>query len=116
MTMKISPAIAEVILWAYHGVRGCAAGSESGEAGMSERLKREQMQALTHGALASANILKTALYGWNPMAINLAQFVTLAKRMLSLMKLAAERDRLLRQRLDDGWKDLLAEADGLLPS
>ena len=49
------------------------------------------------------------------MAINLAQFVTLAKRMLSLMKLAAERDRLLRQRLDDGWKDLLAEADGLLP-
>ena len=30
------------------------------------------LQALTHGALASANILKTALYGWNPMAINLA--------------------------------------------
>ena len=73
------------------------------------------LQALTHGALASANILKTALYGWNPMAINLAQFVTLAKRMLSLMTLAAERDQLLRQRLDDGWKALLADADGLVP-
>lgn len=112
VTMKISPAIAEIILWTYHGIRAHADGSASSEAGIAERLKREQMQALTHGALASANILKTALYGWNPMAINLAQFVTLAKRMLSLMKLAAERDRLLRQRLDDGWKDLLAEADG----
>ena len=115
VTMKISPAIAELILWAYHGIRARADGSEPAEVGISERLKREQMQALTHGALASANILKTALYGWNPMAINLAQFVTLAKRMLSLMKLAAERDRLLRRRLDDGWKDLLADADGLLP-
>ena len=113
MTMKISPAIAEIILWAYHAIRACATDSESSEVGVSERLKREQMQTLTHGALASANILKTALYGWNPMAINLAQFVTLAKRILSLMKLAAERDRLLRLRLDDGWKALLADADGL---
>ncbi len=115
VTMKISPAIADVILCAYHGVRARADGSEPGEAGIPDGLKREQMQALTHGALASANILKTALYGWNPMAINLAQFVTLAKRMLSLMKLAAERDRLLGRRLDDGWKALLADAEGLVP-
>ena len=93
VTMKISPAIAEFILWAYHGIRACADGSESDEGGIPDRLKREQMHALTHGALVSANILKTALYGWNPMAINLAQCVTLAKRMLSLMKLAAEARR-----------------------
>ena len=110
ITMKISPAIAEVILWVYHGVRACAASSEPGEAGIPERLKREQMLALTHGLLASANILKTALYGWNPMAINLAQFQTLAKRMLSLVKLASERDRLVQQGLDDGWEALLADA------
>ena len=110
MTMKISPAIAEVILWAYHGVRACVAGPESREAGIPEKLKREQMLALTHGLLASANVLKTALYGWNPMAINLAQFQTLARRMLSLVKLAAERDRLVRQGLDDGWEALLADA------
>ena len=67
--------------------------------------------ALTHGLLASANILKTALYGWNPMAINLAQFQTLAKRMLSLVKLAAERDRLVWERLDEGWEALLADAE-----
>ena len=74
VTMKISPAIAEIILSAYHGVRAYAAGTAPGEAGIADRLKREQMLALTHGLLASANILKTALYGWNPMAINLAQF------------------------------------------
>ncbi len=123
MTTKISPAIAEIpFLGAYHGVRACAAGTEPGEAGIPDKLKREQMLALTHGLLASANILKTALYGWNPMAINLAQFQTLAKRMLSLAKLAAERDRLKREQirkanvLDDGWDQprpipaLLAEA------
>ena len=110
LTMKISPAIAEVILGAYHGVRACAASPEPGEAGIPERLKREQMLALTHGLLASANILKTALYGWNPMAINLAQFEALARRMLSLMKLASERDRLIRQGLHDGWEALLADA------
>lgn len=116
VTMKVSPAIAELILWSYHGIRAHAVGSDPGDVGIPDRLKREQMQALTHAALASANVLKTALYGWNPMAINLAQFVTLAKRMLSLMKLAAERDQLLRQRLDDGWKALLADAEGLVPS
>ena len=116
VTMSISPGIAEVILWAYHGVRACAGGPESREAGIPDRLKREQMRALTHGLLASANILKTALYGWNPTAINLAQFQVLAMRLLSLWKLASERDRLIRQRLEDGWESLLADAREGCPS
>ena len=109
MTTRISPAIAEVILSAYQGARVLATGLGPGETGISAKLKHEQMLALTHGLLASANVLKTALYGWNPMAINLAQFQTLAKRMLSLIRLSAERDRLVRQSLDDGWKALLAD-------
>ena len=113
MTTKISPAIAEITLRAYHGVRACVDGPQSGELGIPERLKQEQMLALTHGLLASANVLKTALYGWNPMAINIAQFQTLMKRMLSLVKLAAERDRLLREQLDDAWEDLHSEARSL---
>ena len=113
MTTAISPAIAEVILWAYHGVRACVASPAPGKAGIPDRLKQEQMLVLTHGLLASANILKTALYGWNPMAINLAQFQALAGRMLSLWKLASERDQLVRQQLDDGWEALLADARGL---
>ena len=111
MTMSISPAIAELILWGYHGIRSLHDRPRARNEGISERLRREQMFALTHGALASANILKTALYGWNPLAINLAQFVALARRLLSLMKLAAERDRMLRKRLDDEWKALLVGAE-----
>ena len=110
MTTRISPAIAEVILGTYHGVRACAADSDPGKAGIPDKLKREQMRVLTHALLGSANILKTALYGWNPMAINLAQYQTLANRMLSLVKLAAERDRAIQDALDDGWKALVAEA------
>ena len=110
LTMKISPAVAEVVVSAYHAVRACTTDTESRQVGIPERLKREQMLSLTHGLLVSANILKTAMYGWNPMAINLAQFEILARRMLSLMKLAAERDRLLGQELEEGWKALLADA------
>ena len=92
-----------------HAIFPRAANPETGEPGIPDKLKREQMLALTHGLLASANILETALYGWNPMAINLAQFQTLAKRMLSLVKLAAERDRLVQQRLDDSREALVAD-------
>ena len=109
MTASISPAIAEVILWTYHSVRAYEVNSEPKEAGIPEKLKRDQMQVLTHALLGSANIMKTALYGWNPMAINLAQFQTLAIRMLSLVKLAAERDRAIEDTLHDGWERLLAD-------
>ena len=109
MTTAISPAIAEAILWTYHGVRAYGDNSESGKTGISEKLKREQMLVLTHSLLGSANILKTALHGWNPMAINLAQFQTLALRMLSLVKLVAERDRMVQNLLHDGWERLLAD-------
>ncbi|MXZ17260.1 MAG: hypothetical protein F4069_09155 [Rhodothermaceae bacterium] len=109
MATAISPTIAEAILWSYHGVRANGDNSESGKTGIPEKLKREQMLVLTHSLLGSANILKTALHGWNPMAINLAQFQTLALRMLSLMKLVAERDRMVQDLLHDGWERLLAD-------
>ncbi len=111
MTAAISPAIAEIILCAYHGVRTLADGSD--RPGLPETLKRERMLALTHGLLAGANVLKTALYGWNPMAINLAQFHALAMRTFSLAKLVAERDRQVRRELEDGWERLVSEARAL---
>ena len=114
-TTAISPALAEVILWAYHGIRALASGAGPAEAGIAERLKRKQMLVLAHGLLASANILKTALSGWNPMAINFAQFQALAIRMFSLAKLASERDRIIRKRLDDGLRTLSADARGAFP-
>lgn len=111
----ISPAFAEVILWAYHGVRALSSGTGAGEAGIPEKLKRNQMLVLAHGLLASANILKTALSGWNPMAINFAQFQVFAIRMFSLAKLASERDRTIQQRLDDGLRTLHSDARGSFP-
>ena len=60
-TTKISPAVAEIILSAYHGVRACADGSEPGEPAVPERLKRAQMLALTHGLLASNRLLQAIL-------------------------------------------------------
>ena len=108
MTAKISPAIAEAILCTYHSIRACAVDSKPGKTEIPEKLKREQMLVLTHALLGSANILKTAMYGWNPMAINLAQFQALANRMLSLAKLVAERDQMVEDTLIKGLESLLA--------
>ena len=117
LTMTISPAVAEIILWAYHGVRASLADTHPGGSRIQVGLKREQMAALTHRLLASANILKTALYGWNPMAINLTQLQALAVRMFSLVKLAFERRRIVANRLDDGTEALHADASrSLSPS
>lgn len=46
------------------------------------------------------------------MAVNLAQYQTLAKRMLSLVKLAAERDQAIQGALDEGWEALHRDISG----
>ena len=109
-TMTISPAVAETIVRTYDAIRTPRDGRDVGKSDIRAKLKLSTMLALTHGLLASSNILKTALYGWNPTALNIAQFAALAKQMLSLVKLSAERDNLIQDRLANGWESLLAES------
>ena len=113
-TMTISPAVAETIVRAYDAVRTRRDGIDFGESDIRDKLKLSKMLVLTHGLLASSNILKTALYGWNPTAMNIAQFAALAKQMLSLVKLSADRDNLVQHQLATGWESLLAESTGVL--
>ena len=106
---------AETIVRTYGAVRTRRDDGDGGKSGKSDiraKLKLSTMLALTHGLLASSNILKTALYGWNPTALNVAQFAALAKQMLSLVKLSAERDNLIQDQLATGWESLLAESTG----
>lgn len=111
-TMTISPAVAETIVRTYDAIRTPRDDRDAGKSGIRAKLKLSTMLALTHGLLASSNILKTALYGWNPTALNIAQFTALAKQMLSLVKLSAERDNLVRDQLATGWESLLPESAG----
>ena len=108
-TMSMVPAAAELTIRTYHAVRTWQSGDELGVAGIRGQLKLAKMLTLTHALLASSNIVKTAFYNWNPTAFNLAQFVITAKQMVSLLKLAAERDELIQDQLADGWASLLAE-------
>ena len=111
-TMTIVPAVAELIIRSYHFVRTRGQAEELGKDGIRGRLKLSQMLALTHGLLASGNIVKTALYGWNPTALNFAQFLALGKQSISVLKLSAERDALVWQHLAEGWEALLTESLG----
>lgn len=109
-TMAIVPAVAEFTVRIYHIVRTTGQDEELGRNRIRGRLKLSQMLMLTHGLLASGNVVKTALYGWNPTALNMAQFLALGKQMISLVKLSSERNALIQEDLAKGWEELLAEA------
>ena len=104
-TMAIVPAVADLLIRIYHFLRTHEPAEGLGNRG---RLKLSQMLTLTHGLLASGNIVKTALYGWNPTALNMAQFLALGKQMISLVKLSGERNALIQEELAKGWEALLA--------
>lgn len=109
-TIAIVPAVAELVIRIYHFLRTHEPTERLGRDGIRSRLKLSQMLALTHGLLASGNLVKTALYGWNPTALNMAEFLALGKQMISLVKLSSERDALIQEELAKGWEALLAEA------
>lgn len=114
-TMAIVPGFAELTIRIYRYVRTAAEGEALGKDSIRDRLKLSQMLMLTHSLLASGNIVKTALYGWNPTALNYAQFLALGKQMLSLVKLSSERNVLIQRQLAEGWEELLSEAQGQVP-
>ena len=107
LTMAIVPAVAEMIIRIYHAMRTRSGEGELGKEGVRGKIKLSKMLILTHLLLSGGNILKTALYNWNPTALNFAQFAALALRMVSLLKLCGEREDLIARQLEDGWKELL---------
>ncbi|MCY3663298.1 MAG: hypothetical protein OXH28_10855 [bacterium] len=113
-TMAIVPSFAELAIRIYHYVRIAARVEALGKSSIRDRLKLSQMLMLTHSLLASGNVVKTALYGWNPTALNYAQFLALAKQMILLVKLSSERNRVIRKELADGWEALLDESRRLI--
>lgn len=114
-TMAIVPGFAELAIRIYHYVLIAARGEALGKSRIRDRLKLSQMLMLTHSLLASGNIVKTALYVWNPTALNYAQFLALAKQMISLAKLSSERNAMIQEELAKGWEELLAGAQGQVP-
>ncbi|MFD2262809.1 hypothetical protein ACFSM5_07905 [Lacibacterium aquatile] len=108
-TTTLSPAIAELLIRSFHAVRGLGSDSEVDVAGIGGRMKLAKMLALSHGLLASTNIMKTALYGWNPTAFNFAQFMVFGNSLFGMLKVAQERDDLISDRLTSGWEQLMAQ-------
>ncbi len=66
-------AITRLMVRIYHLASTAGQDEELGSGRIRSRLKLSQMLALTHGLLASGNVVKTALYSWNPTALNYAR-------------------------------------------
>lgn len=110
MTMAIVPMAAEVMIRTYHGIRTHASEKPGGVNGIRGKMKLAKLLTATHALLAGTNIVKTALYGWNPTAFNFAQGLALAKQLFSLLNVARERDQLVERQLLDRWESVLKEA------
>ena len=112
LAMTISPAVAETIVRTYDAIRTPRDGRNVGKSDIRAKLKLSTMLTLTHGLLASSNILRPRCTVGNPTALNVAQFAALAKQMLSLVKLSAERTTWFRINSPLDGETLLAEAAG----
>ena len=112
LTMSIVPGVAELVIRTYHAVRNGGENPDVGKEGIRGKLKLSKMLMVTHALLSGTNILKTALYRWNPTALNVAQFAALAKEMFCLWKLSRERDELIQIKLEEGYRNLLRQYEG----
>ena len=106
VTLSLVPAIAEVMIRTYYGVRTYDRSTTNPNT-IGHRLKLSQLLLLTHTLLGGTNLLKVGLAGWNPLAFNYAQFLALAKQLLAVLKLSYDRQAAIEQELLQGWQDLL---------
>ncbi|MGA1601587.1 MAG: hypothetical protein ACO4CG_04780 [Prochlorothrix sp.] len=108
MTLSVVPMVAEVLIRTYYGLRTVDRSSTAAPS-IAQRLKLSQLLLMTHTLLGTSNLLKVALAGWNPLALNYAQFLMLAQNLVALLKLNSDRQAAIEQALAQGWQTLLTE-------
>ncbi|MDF1597039.1 MAG: hypothetical protein P1T08_13245 [Acidimicrobiia bacterium] len=130
LTMSTSVATVEATLRSYFALRQHhdeayradteAEAARAGSDRISDHPRYQAMSLLAHGTAAAGNLGKLALAGGNPLTINYAQWLMLAKRLISALdrprpadgtRAQAEYNRVV---LDTGWSRVGFNPD-LLP-
>lgn len=102
-TMGVVPAAVEMII---RGWWLCRSFENKVHAELA-KVKLTSMLLLGHTIATSGNLLKTGLiYGMNPLALNWAEMLRLVPVMVSWMREIAERNRLIRDKLDAEWASM----------
>lgn len=118
ITMGITPATIEIILRAYLMIRHYV---EKGETTitLTNNPKYRSMLLSAHSVAAAANLGKLAIYQWNPLAINYAEWLALIRYLLPSVKYwLFDRHRLKMEYLenvtDKEWNELMLSSYELL--
>lgn len=104
-TMGIVPVFIDVILNTYYKMSYFETLFPGRESYSSKRdVKLKSMQCLAHSMASTGNIAKMWLYGWNPLAFNMAEFLRTVHSFYALYKAQQERNAYIDGELFMDWE------------
>lgn len=106
-TMGLVPVFIDVILNTYYRMSYFETLFSAGESYSSKRdVKFKSMQCLAHSMASTGNIAKMWLYGWNPLAFNMAEFLRTIHSFYALYKARQERNAYIDGELFKEWESM----------
>ena len=114
LTMGIVPCIVELSIRIYFDLSNHDVDLKNTE-DSRYKLKKSNMLMICHSITSAGNVLKTFLYGWNPLALNYSEFLMLIKTTIVTIKANAKANaeysewfnKELEKELEKEWKSLL---------
>ena len=73
-------------------------------------LKKNNMLLAAHTIAVGENILKTWMYGWNPLALNYTEFLTLVVSMFRSIRANGKYKDMVVQHITEEWVDILVNS------
>ena len=105
LTMGIVPCIVELSIRIYFDLSNFDVDLKNTE-DSRYKLKKSNMLMLCHSITSAGNILKTFLYGWNPLALNYSELLMLIKTTVVTIKANTEYSEWFNRELEKEWKAL----------
>jgi len=106
LTMGIVPFIVELSIRIYFDLSNYEVDLKNTE-DSRYKLKKSNMLMLCHSITSAGNVLKTFLYGWNPLSLNYAEFLILIKTTIVTIKANVKYSEWFDKELKKEWKTLL---------
>jgi len=107
LSMSIVPAVVEAIVRVGFFARNRDRFVAGQDAPANVALKRAEMLTMAHALTASGNVLKVAMTGNNPLAINQAVWMSLAWNFVGWLRARSAQNAVVQEELVRGWQGLL---------
>lgn len=107
MTSSIVPAVVEAVVRVGFFARNRDRFALGQDAPANVALKRAEMLTMAHALTASTNVMKVAMFGNNPLAINQAVWMSLAWNFVGWLRAQSSHETAIQEELVRGWQGIL---------